>query len=111
MLRRLMRDFDTNEELMDVYFADVPRPAEAIECGPWRKRGEQDFRRGFLVKEWDVAGIWVSVAGEQDHRGKVTRWVHVGGDDRCAASDRRQLIAALTNAGHLLDSLSLRQTA
>jgi hypothetical protein len=106
-----MRDFNTNEQLLAAYFADVARPDEATECGPWRKRGEHDWRRGFLVKEWEVAGLWVSVAGEQDHHGNVTRWVHVGGEDRCSASERRLLIAAVTRAGELLEELSVRQPA
>jgi hypothetical protein len=29
------------------------------------------------------------VAGEQGHHGKVTRWVHVGGDDQCTRSGRQ----------------------
>ena len=31
--------------------------------------------------------------------------MHVGGEDQCTGSDRRLLIAALTDAGRLLDSL------
>ena len=85
-----MLDSNSDEQALAYYFADVVCPGEAIECGAWGLRGERDWRRGFLIKEWDVAGIWVSVAGEQDHHGKVTRWVHVGGEDRCTGSDRRR---------------------
>jgi hypothetical protein len=51
------------------------------------------------------------VAGEQGHHGKVTRWVHVGGDDQCTGSDRRDLIIDPTSAGRLLDSLSTSEAA
>jgi hypothetical protein len=69
------------------------------------RHGDDDWRRPFLTREWEVAGLWVSVAGEQDHHGDVTRWVHVGGEDQCTGSDRGHLIAALTDAGTLFDSL------
>jgi hypothetical protein len=87
------------------HFADVAIPAHATDCGAWSRHGDDDWRRPFLIKEWEIAGLWVSVAGEQDHHGKVTRWLHVGGHDQCTTSDRQDLIAALTAAGELLDSL------
>jgi hypothetical protein len=72
-----MRDSNTDEQQALAYrFADVALPAEATDCYPWGCYGEDDWRRGFLVREWDVAAIWVSVAGEQDHHGTVSRWLH-----------------------------------
>ena len=59
-----------------------------------------------LTRAWEVAGIWVEVAGEQDHHGRITRWMHVGGEDQCDTSDRGLLITALTEAGALYDALS-----
>jgi hypothetical protein len=59
-----------------------------------------------MTREWDVSGFWVSLAGEQNHYGEVTRWMHVGGDDQCSTSDRGDLIAALLEAGQLLDTLN-----
>jgi hypothetical protein len=57
------------------------------------------------VKRWQVASVCVSVSGEQTHRGEVTHWLHVGGEDQFNNSDRRPLMNSLTDAGKLLDSL------
>ena len=46
------------------------------------------------------------IAGEQTHSGEVWRWLHVGGEDQCTTSERKQLIAALVDAGAFLESLS-----
>ena len=100
-----MLGFDTNEQALAHRFAALLIPHDATECGAWGWRGQDDWRRGFLTREWDVGGIWVSVAGEQDHHGTIRRWVHVGGEDRCTGSDRGRLIAALFDAGRLFDSL------
>jgi hypothetical protein len=91
--------------MLDFRFAHVALPSDAVECQPWHRHGENDWRRFFLTREWNISEVWVSVAGEQDHHGEVKRWLHVGGEDHCSTSDRRELIAALTDAGHLLDSL------
>ena len=101
-----MIDGNTDEQTLAFHFAHVALPNDAIDCGPWHWHGGGDWRRHFLSREWNVAGLWVSVAGEQDHQGKVTRWMHVGGEDHCTSSDRRELIAALNDAGQLLDSLT-----
>jgi hypothetical protein len=101
-----MRDLTDDEQRLSYRFAHVPLPADATTCDPWERHGENDWRRYFLTREWDIAGIWVSVAGEQNHLGDVTRWMQVGGDDQCSTSDRRGLITALEDAGRLLDSLN-----
>jgi hypothetical protein len=85
-------------------FADVALPPDATDCEPWQWHAGA-WRRFFLTREWNIAGIWVSVAGEQTHDGDVRRWMHVGGEDECRTSDRHALIAALEEAGKLLDSL------
>ena len=98
-------DRNTDEQVLALRFAHVALPDDATDCGPWQWHGGDDWRRHFLTREWNVEGIWVSVAGEQRHDGDVERWLHVGGEDQCTSSDRRLLIAALTDAGQLLDSL------
>lgn len=98
-------DCQTEEQMLAYRFAHVALPDDATDCGPWQWHGGNDWRRYFLTREWNVAGIWVSVAGEQRHHGDVERWMHVGGEDQCTGSDRRRLIEALRDAGRLLDSL------
>jgi hypothetical protein len=100
-----MLQWTVDEGAVALRFCHVGLPDDAIECHPWRRHGVTEWRRRFLTREWEVAGIWISVVGEQNHRGEVTRWMHVGGEDRCTSSDGRQLIAALEAAGQLLDSL------
>ncbi len=102
---RLMNDQNTDEQTLAFRFAHVALPDDATDCGPWQWHGGDDWRRHFLTREWNVEGIWVSVAGEQRHTGDFNRWLHVGGEDQCTGSDRRHLISALTDAGQLLDSL------
>jgi hypothetical protein len=99
------RPLSADEQALAYRFSHVPLPDDAISCDPWDWHGGLDWRRYFLTREWDVNGVWVSVAGEQDHHGTVTRWMHVGGEDQCTSSDRRRLIVALVEAGQLLDSL------
>src|ERR1700761_704065 len=94
------------EQSLAYRFAHLPLPHEAISCDPWLSHGQDDWRRQFVIREWEIAGLWVSVAGEPDHRGNVTRWMHVGGDDQCSSSDRQRLIVALVEGGRLLDSLN-----
>lgn len=101
-----MRDLTDDERRLAFRFAEVALPPDAIACDPWDWHGGDSYRRYFLTREWNVAGIWVSVAGEQDHEGEITRWMHVGGEDQCSTSDRRQLIVALQEAGELFDSLT-----
>jgi hypothetical protein len=84
----------------------VALPPYATNCGPWHRQGEDSWQRHVFVREWDVAGVWVSVAGEQHHLGEASVWLHVGGEDRCTGFDQRQLITALMEAGELLDSLT-----
>ena len=100
-----MRDLTDDEQQLAYRFAAVALPPDAIACDPWEWHGGTSYRRYFLTREWNVAGIWVSVAGEQDHEGGITRWMHVGGEDQCSTSDRRELIVALQEAGELLDAL------
>jgi hypothetical protein len=101
-----MREPSDDEQALAFRFAHVSLPEEAIDCEPWHSHGDEDWRRVFLIREWEIEGIWVSVAGEQSHDGQVRRWLHVGGEDRCTSSDRQRLIAALVEAGRLLDSLN-----
>ena len=102
-----MRDSNTDEQHALAHrFADVALPADATDSCPWGWHGADDWRRGFLVKEWEVGKIWVSVAGEQDHHGKVTPWLQVNGGDECTPFERRRLIAVLMSAGRLFDSLA-----
>lgn len=101
-----MRDLTDDEQRLAFRFAHVPLPADATACDPWEWHGELDWRRYFLTREWEIAGLWISVAGEQNHHGEISRWMHVGGDDQCSTSDRRDLIAALIEAGQLLDGLN-----
>ena len=97
-----------DERALAYRFAHVPLPADAVDCSPWHWHGGDDWRRHLIIREWAVGGIWVCVAGEQTHRGEVWRWLHVGGEDQCTAVHRKQLIAALAEAGDLLESLSPR---
>lgn len=101
-----MRKLTDDEQQAAYRYAHLELPVDAIDCDPWYWHGGDDWRRYFVTREWDVSGLWVSVAGEQDHDGKITRWLHVGGDDQCSTSDRGELIAALVDAGRLLDSLN-----
>jgi hypothetical protein len=100
-----MQALDSNEQATALRFAHVALPPDATECEPWVLNAG-GWRRFFLVREWNIGGIWVSVAGEQTERGDVRRWMNVGGEDECKGSDRRTLIAALQDAGQLLDSLT-----
>jgi hypothetical protein len=100
-----MQSLISNEEAAALRFAHVALPDDAIDCEPWVWHGGA-WRRFFLTREWNIGGIWVSVAGEQTHHGDVRRWMNVGGEDACTSSDRRTLIAALKEAGQLLDSLT-----
>jgi hypothetical protein len=100
-----LRELSDEEQTLAYRFAHVALPEDAIGCDPWEWHGGQDWRRYFLTREWDVNGIWVSVAGEQNHHGDVKRWMHVGGEDQCTTSDRQRLIAVLIEAGRLLDAL------
>jgi hypothetical protein len=101
-----MRMLNDDEQRLAYRFAHLPLPDDAVACDPWSIHGEDDWRRYFLSRAWDVAGIWVEVAGEQDHYGNVTRWMHVGGEDQCSTSDRVLLLAAIAEAGELYDALS-----
>jgi hypothetical protein len=94
------------EQALALRFAHVPLPPDATDCEAWQWHADA-WRRFFLVKEWNIGGIWVSVAGEQTEYGDVRRWMHVGGEDACRGSDRHTLIEALEEAGQLLDSLTL----
>ena len=100
-----MCDLSDHEQVLANRFAHLPLPDDATDCEPWCWHGE-DWRRHFLTREWEVAGLWVSVAGEQNHHGDVRRWMHVGGEDHCTTSDREQLIAALVQAGQLFDAVT-----
>ena len=100
-----MQALDSNEQATALRFAHVALPPDATECEPWVLHAGE-WRRFFLVREWNIGGIWVSVAGDQSEHGDVRRWMHVGGEDECKGSDRRALIAALHAAGQLLDSLN-----
>jgi hypothetical protein len=99
-----MHYVDIDEQALALCFAHLPLPEDAIDCEPWHWHRD-DWRRLFLTQEWYVAGLWISVAGEQNRYGDITRWMHVGGEDQCTTSDRKRLIAALQQAGQVLDSL------
>ena len=86
-------------------FAHVVLPAYATDCEPWEWH-QDECRRFFAIQEWNVGSICVCVAGQQTHHGHVTRWLHVSGEDTFTKSTRRQLMEALKDAGHLLDSLA-----
>jgi hypothetical protein len=101
-----MRALTDDEQDLAYRFAHVALPEDAVACDPWASHGEQDWRRYFLTREWDVNGIWVSVAGEQNQDGEITRWMHVGGEDQCDTSERAELIAALIEAGQIFDALT-----
>lgn len=100
---RALTDF---EQQLAYRFAHLLLPEDAVRCDPWFWHGDDDYRRYFLTRDWDVEGIWIEVAGEQNHRGEVTRWMHIGGEDQCDTSDRMRLIAVLVEAGELYDSLT-----
>ena len=104
------RELSADEQMLAYRFAHLALPLDAVSCDPWQWHGDQDWRRYFLTREWDIDGIWVSVAGEQNHRGGITRWMHVGGEDQCDTSDRTQLIVALCEAGRLFDALTGAET-
>jgi hypothetical protein len=95
----------SDEQTLAYRFAHVALPDDAVQCGPWQWHGGDDWRRYFLTREWNVAGIWVSVEGEQGHHGDVRRWMHVGGEDGFSTADRHDLMTALQEAGRLFDSL------
>ena len=99
-----MHDLTDAQQILAYRFAHVALPIYATDCDPWEWFGDA-WKRYFTVKEWNVAGLWVSVGGEQTQHGLVTRWLHVGGEDQCSTSDREELIAALVDAGKLFDSL------
>lgn len=101
-----MRALTDLEQQLAYRFAHLPLPEDAVKCDPWFWQGQDDYRRYFLTREWDVEGIWIEVAGEQNHLGEVTRWLHIGGEDQCGTSDRMRLIAVLVEAGELYDSLT-----
>jgi hypothetical protein len=104
--RRLtMRELTEDQQQLAYRFAALALRADATGCDPWEWHGDLDWRRYFVTREWDVGGVWVSVGGEQSHRGHLTRWLHVGGEDQCDGADRHQLIQALTDAGELLEGL------
>lgn len=96
-----------DEQTLTRRFACVDLPADAIESGPWQPHGDDDWRRHFLTREWNLHGLSVRVAGQQDSHGDVTRWMHVGGEDHCTSSDRLGLITALVDAGELLHMLNV----
>ncbi|TPG35847.1 hypothetical protein [Mycolicibacterium hodleri] len=104
-LRCLVRILTADEQQLAYRFAHLPLPNDAVSCDPWSSHGEGDWRRYFLTRVWDIAGIWVEVAGEQNHHGEITRWLHIGGEGQCDTSDRERLIAAITEAGELYDQL------
>lgn len=101
-----MRDLCDHEQAVAFRLSHLPLPPDAIECETWQRHGDDEWRRGFLIREWEVAGLWVSVVGEQRRNGDIRRWMHIGGEDECNTSDRQQLIAAIREAGQLLDSLT-----
>jgi hypothetical protein len=103
-----MGDLTDEQQWLAFRFAGIPLPLDATGCDPWEWHGSQDWRRYFMTREWDVDGLWVSVGGEQNHLGQISRWLHVGGDDQSDSADRQELVAALTEAGHLLDGLVYR---
>ncbi len=103
-----MRAWTEDQQQLAYRFAHLLLPLDAVACEPWESVGDDDddWRRFFITREWDVTGICVSVGGEQNHRGDVTRWMHVGGEDQCSTSQRSALISALLAAGSLLDALN-----
>jgi hypothetical protein len=100
-----MQAVDSNGQATALRFAHVALPADAIDCDQWVWHADA-WRRFFLTREWNIGDIWVSVAGEQTDDGELRRWMVVGGEDKFSSSDRRALIAAIEEAGRLLDSLA-----
>jgi len=99
-----MRSQNDDEQGLALRFAHIALPNDAIDCEPWEWHADA-WRRFFAVKDWHVAGVSVGVAGEQTHRGVVTRWIYVGGEDQFTSSGRHRLMQALTDGGELLDHL------
>jgi hypothetical protein len=103
-----MGDLTDEQQWLAFRFAAVALPLDATGCDPWEWHSPEDWRRYFLTREWDVDGLCVSVGGEQNHLGKTSRWLHVGGDDHSDSSDRHELVDALKEAGRLLEELVYR---
>lgn len=100
-----MRSLTPKERELAVRFAHVDLPVDVTDCEPWEWH-QDAWRRLFTVREWQVAGVMVTVSGEQTHRGDLALWIYVGGEDQFSASSHGPLLAALVQAGTLLDSLS-----
>lgn len=62
-----------------------------MDCEPWEWSAGA-WTRLFTVREWEVAGMLVSVSGEQSQDGQSTCWVYVGGDQQLTEGDHRQLM-------------------
>ena len=60
-----MRDLTDDEQQLAYRFAAVALPPDAIACDPWEWHGGTSYRRYFLTREWNVAGIWVSAPGNK----------------------------------------------
>jgi hypothetical protein len=99
-----MRSLTPEERRLAVRFAHVDLPPDVTDCEPW-EWSEDSWRRLFTIREWQVAGVRITVSGEQTHRGDVTLWIYVGGEDQFSVSGHGPLLEALAQAGTLLGSL------
>jgi hypothetical protein len=82
----------------------VALPDYAIDCEPW-EWNDGEWTRLFTVREWQVDAVLIAVSGEQNQLGEIHCWLYVGGEDQFAGADRLSLMATLTEAGRLLDTL------
>lgn len=99
-----MNDLSPEQRQLALRFADVALPCNVIDCDTWEWHDGR-WRRYFTVKSWHVGDIEVCVSGEQDHGGRARFWTYLGSHALCTTADRENLIAALLEAGDLLDSL------
>lgn len=99
-----MHEWTLKQRALAYRFADVLLPEYVTECDPWEWHADA-WRRLFTVREWRVGGFQVAVAGEQTHRGDVTLWMYLGGDDDLSSPQRRQLAQFLLDADELLQHL------
>jgi hypothetical protein len=100
-----MRDLTADEQALAYRFAHVQLPLDAVICDPWIEHGDDDWRRYFLTRDWQVGDVWVEVSGEQDHHGGIVRRMHLVTEGDCSTADWPHLITALTEAQELFETL------
>jgi hypothetical protein len=100
-----MRELTADEQALAYRFAHVQLPLDAVACDPWTEHGDGGWRRYFLTRDWQIGDVWVEVAGEQNHHGAISRWMHLVTEGDCSTSDWPLLIAALVEAQQLFEAL------